>query len=552
MKNPVFLAITLLTMLILLASCAPAAPDVIPTAPAAKPSVALTAAPVTTAAKATPSVQIQRGGALRAAVQNDWVGLFPLVNTVGERTVHYMMFDQWTEYEMDDTGKWVLGPRLVAEWDQKPDAVTLKLQKGVKFHDGSDWNAEVAKWYLEQVITNPKSNGKGYFLEVDLNKTEVVDSYTLKVGLKRPSAPFVVNLSRADAMPVSKAAFGKSGEAGLAQSPVGTGPFVFVKEVKGDSVVMRRNENYWRKGVDNQNLPYTDDLTIRLIIDDSVRLLELKAGSIDFTELVSGKDIPGIQSNPDLVFVEGLWSGNHYRMPFNSRGGAFGKSLKLRQAAQYAIDRDSVAKTLGQGAGRPLKYLLPPGNLGYDESYPFYGYDKGKAQQLMNEAGFPNGTDVKMTVISRVLDTQMCQIVQQMWAAIGLRSTIDVLERAAFVSLVVTGEGDYEVGSVRNPTSISDPDSTYRNYFHSKGTTNYFHWNDVEMDKCIDEGASTYDENQRAAIYRRCQQLTYESALFNYVWTQTWNWAFNKKVQGMMPAPAITNAWHFDRAWIKK
>lgn len=134
-----------------------------------------------------------------------------------------------------------------------------------------------------------------------------------------------------------------------------------------------------------QQLPYLDGITYRYIVEDTVRLLELKSRNIDFTDLIQGKDVPGLKADPNLTYVEANWCGNAYRLIFNYAGGKFANNPKLRHAALYGIDREALAKTLGQGAGQANKYHLLPGSLGYDETIPFHNYDPDRARALVRE-----------------------------------------------------------------------------------------------------------------------------------------------------------------------
>lgn len=531
-----------------LEACARRAADA-PAAPVAAP--ANTAAPVV-AATATPdkaaSAAARRGGTITAAVQNDWVTFDNILNSA-EPTTHYMIYDPLFFFSPDDKGNWVPAPGLVEKWEFSGNSGTFHLRQGVKFHDGSDWNADVLKWNFERMIGEPKSLAKGVLNGVDFgNPITVVDPYTAKVNLTQPSPSLPQQLSGAYTYPVSKVAFEKIGAEQFARNPVGSGPFKFVEWKPSDRVVLARNENYWMKSADGKPLPYLDGITYRLIIDDSVRLLELRAHNIDFTELIQGKDMASIKSEESLSLIEGPWCGNAYRLIFNAKGGPFADNLKLRQAALYAIDRESIAKTLGQGAGAVTNFLLLPGSLGYDDSLPHYSFDLDKAKSLMTEAGFASGLDVTFTVISREVDKLQAQIIKQMWDKIGIRTQLDVLERAAWTQRLLTGGGEFHVASMRNPSNAGDADVPLRTFLWSNGSFNVAHLSNPEMDAALDKASGTYDVPQRDAAYHEVQKLDFNLAYYGYVWIQNWNWGLNKRLSGF--PPAMTNAWDFRTAWV--
>ncbi|MDQ6670751.1 MAG: ABC transporter substrate-binding protein [Chloroflexota bacterium] len=525
------------------ADSTPSAPAV--TTPASAVSAPAPTTPPTAAAASTlsPASAAKTGGSITAAVQNDWVTFDNIYNSA-EGTSHYMIYDPLFFFAPDSSGKWTAQPGLVEQSEFSGNSGTLHLRQGVKFHDGSDWNADVLEWNFQRMLSDPKSIAKGVLNGVDpSNPITKLDDHTVRINLTQPSPSLPEQLTSSLTFPISRAAFEKLGADQYARNPVGTGPFKFAEWKPSERIVLQRNENYWLKDSAGKQLPYLDGITYRLIIDDSVRLLELKAGNIDFTELIQGKDLPSVQSADSLNLVDGPWCGNAYRLIFNSKGGPFATNLKLRQAALYAIDREAIAQALGQGVGTASKFLLLPGSLGYDESLPYYWYDADKAKSLMNEAGFSSGLDVTFTVISREVDQLQAQIIKQMWEKIGIRAELDVLERAAWTQRLVTGGGDFHVGSMRNPSSAGDADPPLRTFLWTKGSFNVAHLSNPEMDAALDKGSGTYDTAQREIAYHDLQKLDFDLAYYGYIWMQRWNWAFTKRVVGF--PPVMTNAWNF-------
>ena len=357
---------------------------------------------------------------------------------------------------------WGPYPEMVASWDLKPNAATFKLQPGIKFHDGTPWDATAAKWNLDRMIFDPASTARSYFAAVDQSKedpaalaamkaaapqtfdysskaVEVVDNMTVKVNLATPYVPMLSLLSNVMWCnnPVSPTAYKKLGKAGFNRAPVGAGPFRFVEWVSGDHLTLERNPDYWKKSADGQQLPYLDKITYRLIVDDSVRLLSVKSGDIHVTELIQGKDIAGAKSDSAVTYIESQSSGNHYRYWADSANpnNPLTKSAKLRLAMLYAIDREAMLKVLGFNAGGVGKYLMPAGSMGYDETVPFYAFDLAKAKQLFKEgvaenpslAGADGKVAVKLMVINRAVDLAQAEMIKQMADAIGFNLTIDTL-----------------------------------------------------------------------------------------------------------------------------
>jgi len=556
------------------ATTAPAAPAAQP-APAQKPADAKPAA-----AAGTP----KRGGTLTALVQNDWTSLDPPFE-IGAGVGFNMLFEGWVRLERNDANTaWEFKPALLAEWDLKPDQATLKLQPGVKFHDGTPWDAKAAKWNLDRTIFHPQSRLRGNLAialdasqedqaALDRLKTpdldtfdfsskaiEVVDDLTVRIRLSRPWAPLISTLSEAATYPVSPTAFAQAGKAAFGKAPVGAGPFKFVEWVPNTRVVLEKNPDYWRKGADGNALPYLDRIVYRLVIDDSVRLLELKSGSAQFMESVQGKDIAQVRNDPSMVFIDSAEQGISRRLTFDGKNPAspFVKHPELRKAMQYGIDREALAKTLGFDSGTPDKTLFPPGHLAHDPNAPFYAPDIPKAQQIVKDvlAKDPslavNGKiPVMLTVISRAVDRQQSEILKQMAANIGFDLDIEVLERAAYVAKIVQLPGkpgaDYHISTVQNGVTLLDPDSSLRAYFHSAGGQNYPHVN--PFDEIIDKAAGTYDLAERKKLYLDFMKQDYEQSLMVYMWFQKYNWLHSAKVKNFVPGNG--GLWNLSTVWME-
>ncbi len=546
-------------VLLLLAACSPAAPTAAPTAakPAAPAATAAPAAPATAAAKpaataapaaaaATPAPKVKRGGTLRAANQNEWMHMW---GTLSTGPTPYMLYDPLVYWRPDEKGMWGPQPALAESWDIKGKEITFKLRKGVKFHDGSDWNAEVAKWNLEQEATHKKSIALVVIDQLDPKGFQVIDDYTLKVTLLYPSASFIPGIAdtRVHGLMASKSAIEKLGEDKYQDAPAGTGPFQFVEWKRSDHLTLKRNPNYWRQGVDGQPLPYLDGINYRFIVDDSVRLLELKSGNIDFLDSVQGKDVPAVKSNPELNYMEAEWMGQHRDFFFNAQKEPWGSNQKLRQALLYAIDHEALAKTLGQGIGKPAKYLPFPGVVGYDESVPYYWYDANKAKQLLKDAGYPNGIDLDITAHNREVDQRQAQMLQQMFDGIGVRVNLTILERLAWGTRV--REGNQFQGATRQSGSQPDPDLEMSDLWRSEGRAAYSREKNPELEKCLSDGRSEYDTKKRAEIYKKCQTLSYESGFWGWLWVQAYNYAWNKRVKGF--GPSWESNWRLEAVWIE-
>ena len=562
----------------------PAKPADAPAKPAEAPAKPAGGAPAGQAPAAAAGAP-KRGSTLNVVVQNDWVSFDPPFNTA-EPNGSNMIFGAWVNWLQDQSGAWGPRPDMVAEWDAKPEALTLKLQSGIKFHDGTAWDAKAAKWNLDRLIFHPASGPRANMRGVDVagedqagleqmranangpftfssKAVEIVDDTTVRMRFVAPNASIVSTLSAPNAAPVSPEAYNKVGKDAFGRNPVGAGPYRFVEWQSGSHVTLERNPEYWRRGADGQALPYIDKLHYRLIIDDSVRLLELRSGSAHFTELIQGKDVAGIKGDSNVTLVESEVSGNNYRVIFDSTNpeSPF-RNLKLRQAMLYALDREAMAKTLGFASGIARKYLLPKGSLGYDESeqVPFYSYDRARAEALVKEAiaedrslAGPDGrVAFTFSVIDRAVDKAQSEMIKQMGEQVGFAVTLETLERAAWTAKLVKRPGQpggkFDMASMRNPVTADDPDSQWRTYFHSSGSFNVAHLDDREWDRLLDEAAASFDAQQRKRMYLDLEKRAFEQAWYGWLWQQNWNWAFSSRFASFQEP--VTNRWHFTESWL--
>ena len=578
----------------LLEACAPGAPAPQKPADASKPVEAAkpaAQAPAPPAGQAPASGQVaagspRRGGTLEVAVQNDWTTMDAIYSTSGSG-VAGMICGDWIRWDKNDKGQWGPVPDMIAEWDLKPNAVTLKIQKGIKFHDGTPWDAKAAKWNLDRAAFDPASGLRSFLGSIDRSKEdpaefdkmkatpekfefsskaiEIVDDSTIKVNLALPAPAFITNISSAIEWtnPVSPESFNKQGKTAFARNPVGAGPFKFVEWKSGNSITLQKNPDYWRKGADGQPLPYLDGIRYRLVIDDSARLLELKSGAAHFTEPIQGKDIASVKADSTLAIQESSSSGNNYRMIFDATNpeSPLGKYKELRQAMLYAMDRDAMAKTLGFGSGAGRRYLLPKSSFAYDttEQTPNYWFDKAKAEQLVKDiiakdpsVAVGGKIPITVSVIERAVDKAQSEMIKQMADAVGFNVTLESLERAAWTAKLVKRPGQpggkFDVSTMRNPVTSDDPDGQWRTFYHSTGSFNVAHLESPEWDKLIDTAATTLDQEQRVKIYRQLDQKSFDEAWYGWLWQQDWNYVFNKKVQGVRESVAGRNS--FPETWL--
>ncbi len=569
MRANACVAVALSIILVLVAACAPAAPASPTAAPtaAAKPAAvaptavvstsggaaAPTSAPGAAAASPTPAAKIKRGGTVvyaRSGETNSWD---PLYHQSGDNPLELPMYETLLRYdEVDEkTGKSEYRPELAESWTMPdPQTIVLKLRQGVKFHDGTAFNADSVKWQIERAKNDPKSRVKvwaNYIKSVD-----VVDPNTVKLNLGYQTASALASLTRASGgsgsgwlMIVSKAAVEKWGDT-YEMHPVGTGPAMMTELLRDDKTTFKKFDGYWRKGADGQPLPYYDGIVARVIVDPAVTLVEMKAGAVHVTQDVMPQMYPQFKSGGDLKMRLLPWAPIRFVFGFNQDKPPFKDNLKLRQAAQYAVDRKGIADALGFGEFAPNYHVYwAPGFPGWDESLPHYTYDPDKAKSLLKEAGYPDGVDFNFIAYPPAQYKQPAEMVQQQWARVGLRATLDAIETTA--ARAKQKSGDFQSAFWGGWPSL-DP-SGFNRMYKCDGSANWSNYCNKQMDACMDEGEQTVDPAKRAEIYKRCQKIAYDDALVGGTHLRPFALGYRGELKGVRVQAYLMD---LQEAWIDK
>src|SRR5438477_7761947 len=260
---------------------------------------------------------------------------------------------------------------------------TIKLKKGIKFHDGTDFKADAVKANLDRV-TNPDNHRKRYGLyNNNIAKVEAVDDYTARITLKTPFSPFIAQLAHPSTVMISPAALKQYGNKDIAFHPVGTGPFKFVEWKQTDYLKVAKFDGYWKKGY-----PKVDTITWKPVVDNNSRAAIMQTGEAHFTYPVPYEVAEVLKTKPELEVVVApsivlrYLSMNTLKMPFVNQ--------KVRQAIAYAINKEALAKVAFNGYAAPAEGVAPQG-VQYAVKIGPWPYDVAKAKQLMTEAGYPNG-----------------------------------------------------------------------------------------------------------------------------------------------------------------
>ncbi len=410
-----------------------------------------------------------RGGKMTYARYADSLFLDPVLNDANvDIWVLTNLYDTLLAPTADGLG---VQPGLATKWALSDAGRTLTLRPGVKFADGTPLAASDVIWSLDRA-RDPKAGAWSSSLS-SIDRVEASgDAVTLRLKHADPTILPALATFNAAIMPqkLFEAAPGATPEdkaRAFAEKPIGTGPFVMTAWQRGVSMTLKRNPYYWKQGADGKALPYLDELEFQIIPDDATRLLKLKAGEIDGAELIPYARVKELQADPNLRME--LWPSTRvaYVGMFVGPTLKDGKpnplsNLKVRQALNYAVNKDAVIAITTQGLGKPMRSYMsstPPLFSPQD----LYKYDPAKAKSLLAEAGFPQGFETAVYSLSGNADNaNTLAIVQQMWGQLGVKLRIDPVDNATLTARY--REENYSMRTAAWTNDISDP-SEITSYF---------------------------------------------------------------------------------------
>lgn len=416
-------------------AASPAATPTAKTAPVSTQPAATAAAPATTA---KPTVSATASAPSTSAVSGGSLTYIDPTTVGGPLGLPWLNRQQYNGFQLslecliDVNRDGTIMPRLAESWETNADpnnpSITFHLRKGVKFHDGSDFNAQVVVWNLKKYAEG------GYLVTTRYIKSyDVLDDYTLRLSLKewRNSLLGAFNMSPV----VSQAAYEKNGEDWARWNMVGTGPFKQSDFNRDVSLTAVKFDNYWQTGK-----PLLSQVQYVNVVDELTRLALLRSGKGDICDLnKSGKAAFALKSEGYQIVTQPV--GVLSLIPDSVNADSPWSNIKVRQAAEYAIDKDAVAKTFGFGFTSSAYQIYPEGFWGYNPAIASLKYDPAKAKQLMTEAGYPNG--FKSTIISdNTINKDIATAIKSYLDTVGINVELDFPAAARFT--------DYSMGTWKN------------------------------------------------------------------------------------------------------
>lgn len=505
----------------LLVACQQATAPPPPTiAPKAAPPAQPTAAPAVqaTAAPGTP-VRVAPAGRLTIGTTSEIESTHPyLAHQIVGISARMNMFDMLVERDYD--GKLV--PGLAESWKVEGLTIEFKLRRGIKFHNGEDFNADSVKFSFEHLkseeLKSPTASNVAAVAEV-----KVVDPYTAQVVLSKIDARiFDVLANNVSMLPPRY--YQEVGLQGFIAKPVGTGPFKFVEWVKDDRLVMEANPSYWESSYKGR--PLVQTLVFRPIPTAATRVAELRSGAVDLI-----MDVPPDQVQPlkqaGFNVVESKTPAHQYIF-FNTRSeaGAPLKDIRVRQALNYAVDVQTLIETVLQGYGRRLVGGLSDIVLGYNPEVKPFPYDPARAKQLLAEAGYPGGLEFVLDLTDAV-KPDLAQAVAAQLGQVGVRVKLNVMPSAIYNDRWVKRQLSPLYFNTWN--TFTDP-ALLDLLAGCKGFLSNFC--SEEAQPFLDQGGSTLDQDKRDAAYKKAVEVFARDPFAIYLNANNTLTGMNKKVQG--------------------
>jgi len=519
------------------------------------------------------------GSTLVFGSSGDAVRLDPADVTDGE-SIQRMdnIFEGLVEFE---SGTTEIKPCLATSWEISEDGkeITFNLREGVKFHDGTDFNADAVVFaFARQYDTNHPYYQYGQWpywgwMYGDIDKVEKIDDYTVKIVMKNINASIMTSLAMFTVNFVSPANAEKYKEDAF-KHPCGTGPFKLVEWVKADHITLEANEDYWRERAK------LDKLIFKVIPDASARLMALEVGEVQGIEYPNPADFDRIRANKDLKlltepgmnvgymaintgygYIDANKNGVHdiEEEPLVKTPGYFEPltKKKVRQAINMAIDKQSIVDNIYMGTAIKAKNGMPPFMLGYNDAIVDYPYDPEKAKTLLAEAGYPDGFEVTLYVmpVSRpyMFDPpKIGEAIQSYLGAVGIKVNIYQVDWGTY--LQETMDGNAQMCLLGWTGDNGDPDN-FLNVLYganacSLGTAgNYGFYTNSTAQALLTAALATYDIKKRETYYEKFQEMIHEDACYVYLAHSNQNVVFRVNVQGYALHP--TSRKFFYPVWIE-
>lgn len=529
-------AFALAASMVLMAGCSGSSSSSSGTTAAASGNTTAAAEAATEAATIEAGTSVSQDFDLVAAINVDFTTMDPMdTSDTLSGGIQRLMMDGL--FGFDDN--MAIIPMLATGYEANEDATEfiITLREGISFSDGTPWNAEAAKVNLDR-WGDPNLGLKRTTLLCNvLKSTEIVDDYTVKVTLQNPFGAFIPTLAHPACVCVSPATIAQGNDA-CASAPVGTGQYTFVEWVAGEHATIALNKDWWGYDADicgGEALVDPDagfkTITFRPVTESATRVAMLQSGDAQLIWPVPTESLSLLRGDSTLAVAqeEGIvvryLMMNNQKEPFND--------VRVRQAINYAIDKDAYCLVVKDGIAVPGTSIIGPSVQYYKKNDP-YPYDVEKAKELLAEAGYPDGFSTTLLCASTTANVRQAEFLQQQLAQVGIDLEIRALESAVVNEIVqdtdVPGaEAEVDMYIIGWSPSTGDADWGIRPLLAQESeppmSYNICYYENDEFDELLYAALNTADDAVRAEAYAKAQDIIWEDSPLVCLATDSNTWA---------------------------
>lgn len=424
-----------------------------------------------------------------------------------------------------------LVPGLATQWQFLDDNKRIRfiLRQGVKFHNGEPFNGQAVKYTFDRLLGEQGKKGPQRSNYTSIASVEVINDHTVDFHMEKVDPVILTKLAGYGAMIVPPKYIAEVGEKAFDMKPVGTGPFKVVQYKPAVSVQLERFDDYWN------GRAKVKDLTIRFITEPATRIAELLSGGVDISLNIPTTAIETVEANDNVELYK--VSGPTVRMlRFNTRDGIT-EDVRVRQAINMAIDKETIIKVLLKGFGQPISSAQSEKSFGFDPALKGYPYDPAKAKQLLKQAGIKPNTEIAIDIVSNNDSfREVAQVVGSYLNAVGLKVKIKSHEQNVYFSDTITKGKTSELYYYGWGGWTFDFDNTAYLLYHS-GERNNPYINDEKLNQLLEGQRQTYDTQVREKALREVAAYVHDQAFDVPLYNIPTLYGVSKKVKGFVAAP---------------
>jgi peptide/nickel transport system substrate-binding protein len=487
---------------------------------------------------ASPAFAQKRGGSITVGLELDIPGFDPLkvgVFDTAALTAAAAIFD--TLSYLDDKGE--AQPKLAQSWTHSEDfkTWTFKLRPGVKFHDGTPFNAEAVKANFDRQ-KDPANKCRCAFYIAFIHDVQAPDELTAVYNLNDPQVnlPALLTIPSSNNAVQSPTAWKTKGD-DYNRNPVGTGPYVLKSWTAGDRMVLEKNPDYWNKG-----RPYLDRLVLKPLPDAQSRFASLQSGEADIVwdDEFDADNIQKAQKDPKLAVHTYVGSGAAV-YAFNTKVAPF-DDLRVRQALVMGIDRKKMSQAITNGLSRPASNPYGEGSWVKCKEDGALPNDIEKAKALIKDYGKP--VEFKMLVTATPRGRSVGQVLQQFWKQIGANMEIEQVDQATIVPRAFMRQFQLTPWRI---VDLADPDPQMYANFHTGSPVALANYSNPELDKLLENARVTADRAKRIEDYCAVSRLVNQEAIWFWTFQNTYYALSSAKLKGLPKMYSgvidVSNAW---------